>query len=108
MLDVPNVKALQDTEYEPYLKLLNIFAYSNYKEYKKQKINWNLPELSEPMTLKLRYLSVVSLAKCRRHIPYDTLLAELEMDNIRQLEDLLIDIIYANVIKGNDNLFLSG
>lgn len=101
MLDVPNVQALQGTKHEPYLKLLNIFAYSTYQEYKKEKNNWNLPELSEPMTIKLRYLTVVSLAKCCRHISYETLLKELEMDSIRELEDLLIDIIYANVIKGN-------
>lgn len=93
-----------DTEYEPYLNLLNIFAFGTYQDYRKQKkdIPNKLPDLSDLMINKLRHLSIVSLARCRRHIPYQILIQELEMDNVRQLEDLIIEVIYANVIKGNN------
>lgn len=85
---------------------MNIFAFGTYQDYRKQK-NDNpnkLPDLSEQMIIKLRHLSIVSLARCRRHIPYQILMQELELDNIRQLEDMIIEVIYANVIKGNHNL----
>ncbi|XP_027197367.2 COP9 signalosome complex subunit 7b-like [Dermatophagoides pteronyssinus] len=102
LLDVSNIKALVDTEYEPYLNLLNIFAFGTYQDYRKQKRDspHKLPDLSELMIIKLRHLSIVSLARCRRHIPYQILMQELDLDNIRQLEDMIIEVIYANVIKG--------
>lgn len=100
LLDISSVKELSNTEYAPYLTLLDIFAYGTYQDYKKQKSTLMLPELSEQMLIKLKYLSIVSLARFHRHIPYDVLMKELDMSTIRELEDLLIEAIYADVIKG--------
>lgn len=97
-----NVKALQGTAEEPYLTLLNMFAFSTFSKYQQQKLEQpdSLPDLSPVMSTKLKQLSIVSLARSRRNIPYQELQQELEISNIRQLEDLIIDLIYANVIKG--------
>lgn len=102
LLDVDNVKALRGTAEEPYLTLLNLFAFGTFSEYQQQKLeqSGSLPDLSPSMSTKLKQLSIVSLARSRRNIPYEELQQELEINNIRQLEDLIIELIYANVIKG--------
>lgn len=109
LLDVDNVKALAGTEFEPYLSLLKLFAYGTYSEYlrAKQQNPTSLPDLSNAMRVKLRQLSIVSLARSRRQIPYQIILQELDINNIRELEDLIIDIIYANVIKGKYYLIIT-
>ena len=33
-------------------------------------------------------------------IPYSKLLKELDMKNLRELEDLIIDVIYADIVRG--------
>lgn len=96
------VKSLKDTTAEPYLTLLNLYAYGTYEDYLRQKNEHpaSLPELSPAMVKKLRQLSIVSLSRSRRYIQYQELLQKLGLDNIRQLEDIIIDIIYSNVIQG--------
>ena len=102
MLEMSSVKALKGTEYEPYWNLLNLFAYGSYSDYQRQKREApdSLPSLSPAMRTKLRQLSIISLARSRRQIPYQLLQQELEITNIRELEDIIIDVIYANLIKG--------
>lgn len=102
LLDIPNVKELANTEYSPYLTLLNLFAYGTYRDYVKHRESnsQSLPELTEPMVTKLKFLSIVSLARFNRRIPYSVLMQELDTNSMRQLEDLLIDAVYADVIKG--------
>ena len=98
-IDLPNVKELTtDGEYSKYYELLLVFAFGTYKDYLQE--SHKLPELSEPMRTKLRHLTIVSLASKRKHIPYELLLQELDMKNLRQLEDLIIEVIYANVVVG--------
>ncbi len=50
--------------------------------------------------MKLRHLSIISLASKCRTISYETLSEKLNVKNIRELEDLIIEAFYANVIKG--------
>lgn len=59
--------------------------------------------------MKLRHLSIVSLASKNRIIPYKTLCENLGIDNVRELEDLIIEAFYADVIKGisKKNIFIS-
>lgn len=98
-LDQPNIKELTaSAEHKPYYELLEVFAFGTYKDYLRE--SQRLPPLSDPMRTKLRHLTIVSLATKRKHIPYDTLLDELDMKNLRQLEDLIIEVIYANVVQG--------
>ena len=49
---------------------------------------------------KLRQLTIVALASEKKHIDYDSLLKELHIADVRQLEDLIIDVIYADIIRG--------
>lgn len=94
------IQAVQDLENDPssssYLTLLKIFAYGTFKDYLAQ----SLPEMSDIMCMKLRHLTVASMATKLKYIPYTDLLNELHMTSTRQLEDLLISAIYANVIRG--------
>jgi len=99
LLDMPNIKELaNNSEYEPYYKLLNVFAFGTYSDYLSN--SEHLPQLTDPMKTKLRHLTIVSLATKRKYIPYELLLNELDMKNLRQLEDLIIEVIYANVVSG--------
>ena len=59
-----------------------------------------LPELSQTALMKLRHLSIISLSSKSRTISYTTLSKELDVKNIRELEDLIIEAFYADVIKG--------
>lgn len=67
-------------------------------EFKAKKSH--LPNLSANAIMKLRHLSIISLASKCRTIPYTTLSQQLEVKNIRELEDLIIEAFYADIIKG--------
>ena len=59
-----------------------------------------MPELSAGPLMKLRHLSIITLAGTSRVISYDTLADYLDIRNVRHLEDLIIEAFYADVIKG--------
>mmetsp|Transcript_1999 Transcript_1999/g.2376 ORF Transcript_1999/g.2376 Transcript_1999/m.2376 type:complete len:270 (-) Transcript_1999:229-1038(-) len=95
------VQALNGTEHQPHLDLLNLFSYGTYEDYKKMKNqNQNLPTLTETHLKKLRQLSLVSYASKHKTLNYESLLVQLEIDDVRNLEDLIISCVYAGLIKG--------
>ena len=96
LLDLPVVQQLQNGSHEPWLQLLRVFAYGKYSDYDESKH----PPLTDVMRRKLQYLTIVSLASQNRKLPYHLLLEELRLDNLRTLEDLIIEAIYANLIQG--------
>lgn len=98
LLDMPNVKQLEGTENKPHLELLKIFAYGTYLEHKGQATS--LPPLTPQMQTKLRQLTIVSLSADHKVIPYTVLQQQLDISNVRELEDLIIESIYQGVIKG--------
>jgi len=98
LLDMPNVKQLEGTENKGHFELLKIFAYGTYSTYKENAAS--LPPLSPQMATKLRQLTIVSLAADSKVIPYTVLLQQLEIPNVRELEDLIIECIYQGVVKG--------
>lgn len=49
---------------------------------------------------KLKHLTIVSLAADRRILPYSDLLQALDISNVRELEDLIIDAIYLDLLHG--------
>ncbi len=54
-----------------------------------------------PLPLPAPLLTVVSLAAGRRTLHYDDLLPQLDLDSVRQLEDVLIsDCVYSGLIRG--------
>ncbi|KAI7685481.1 COP9 signalosome complex subunit 7b [Sarcoptes scabiei] len=105
LLELSNVQALANTSNDPYLKLLQLFAYGTYRDYLREKkcSPDTIPDLTELMRQKLRQLTILSSAKYCRHISYQVLLDELDLNSTRELEDLIIELIYSNVLKDQVN-----
>ncbi|EGF83369.1 hypothetical protein BATDEDRAFT_34145 [Batrachochytrium dendrobatidis JAM81] len=99
LLDMSNIKDLANNDqYKQYYMLLNIFAYGTVQDYKNDQAN--LPELTPQQFKKLQHLTIATLSSQSRNLKYDQLLVALGMSNVRELEDLIIDAIYQNVISG--------
>lgn len=98
LLDMPNIKELENGPYVQYWNTLNLFAYGTYKEYLENKDK--VLELTPTQKKKLQHLTIVTLATKSRCIPYSVLLEELDIKNVRDLEDLIIEAIYADIIHG--------
>ncbi|XP_065530437.1 COP9 signalosome complex subunit 7b isoform X2 [Lathamus discolor] len=79
-------------------ELLKLFAYGTYPDYVANKDN--LPELTVTQKNKLKHLTIVSLASRMKCIPYSVLLNDLDMKNLRELEDLIIEAVYTDIIQG--------
>ncbi|KAG9310307.1 hypothetical protein JVU11DRAFT_9428 [Chiua virens] len=60
----------------------------------------SLPSLNQAQITKLKYLTIVTLAMERHILSYSVLLEELRVTNIRELEDLIIDAIYLDILRG--------
>ncbi|KAH8093354.1 hypothetical protein JL720_4481 [Aureococcus anophagefferens] len=56
--------------------------------------------LAMPSLTKLRQLSLVSLARESAVVAYATMQEELAVDNVRDLEDAIIETIYAGLLSG--------
>ncbi|KAL7394298.1 hypothetical protein ABVT39_023752 [Epinephelus coioides] len=98
ILELPNVRELENGPHAPMYQLLNLFAYGTYCDYKERAAS--LPELTPAQRNKLRHLSIISLASNLKCLPYSLLLQQLELKNVRELEDLLIDAVYCDIIQG--------
>ncbi|GJE89182.1 hypothetical protein PsYK624_052770 [Phanerochaete sordida] len=99
LLDQPNIQELANNEqHAAFFSLLQLFSYKTYSDYLQYKDS--LPALNDAQTTKLKHLTLVSLAHDRRILPYDHLLSVLQVSSIRELEDLIIDAIYQDVIRG--------
>lgn len=98
LLDMPNIKELENGPYVQYWNTLNLFAYGTYKDYLENKEK--VLELTPTQKKKLQHLTIVTLATRSKCIPYSVLLEELDITNVRDLEDLIIEAIYADIIHG--------
>uniref|UniRef100_A0A8C5M2H1 PCI domain-containing protein n=1 Tax=Leptobrachium leishanense TaxID=445787 RepID=A0A8C5M2H1_9ANUR len=98
LLDLPTVQELSDGPNAGYFQLLSLFSYGTYPDYIANKAS--LPELSAAQKNKLKHLTIVSLASRMKCIPYSLLLKDLEMRNLRELEDLIIEAVYTDIIQG--------
>jgi len=98
LLDMPNIRELANGPHSNYYNLLNLFAYGSFSEYKANQDK--LPPLSAAQLNKLRLLTIISLATKNKCLPYSLLLNELDIRNLRELEDLIIDAIYSDIIHG--------
>ncbi|THU78611.1 hypothetical protein K435DRAFT_737509 [Dendrothele bispora CBS 962.96] len=99
LLELPNIRELGKSEqHEKYLSLLQLFAYKTYQDYLHHKDQ--LPPLNQAQTTKLKYLSIVTMASDKRILPYSKLLQALDMPTVRELEDLIIDAIYLDILHG--------
>ncbi|GFZ00704.1 proteasome component (PCI) domain protein [Actinidia rufa] len=99
ILAVPNVLELQGTENSLYLDLLRLFAHGTWSDYKSYA--GRLPQLVPDQILKLKQLTVLTLAETNKVLPYDVLMQELDVVNVRELEDFLInECMYVGIVKG--------
>ncbi|KAK3822124.1 MAG: COP9 signalosome complex subunit 7-like protein [Linnemannia gamsii] len=100
LLAMPNVVELKaNPEHARYHRLLEIFSFGTYQDYQQNKAS--LPDITVAQRTKLQQLSIVTLSERVRAIPYAHLLQYLEIENVRQLEDLIMDAIYQNLINAN-------
>lgn len=72
---------------------LNLFAYGTYRQYLDSKDQFL--DLTPTMKKKLQHLTIVTMAIRSKCIPYNELLQELDIKHVRDLEDLIIESIYA-------------
>lgn len=93
--------------------LLELFTWGTFQDYVDNPAMY--PELNEGQILKLKYLTLVTLARerrvrlplhvarafitCFQIIPYKFLLTTLQTPSIRALEDLIIDAIYLGILQ---------
>ena len=93
----PLVNALKQ-DHQAVLATLELFAYGTLADY--QADHSRFIPLSALARKKLQLLTLASLAARARVLPYPMLLKQLQIDSVRELEDLVIDGIYAQVIRG--------
>ncbi|KAG6437820.1 hypothetical protein SASPL_102750 [Salvia splendens] len=126
ILAIPSVLELEGTENSAFLDLLRMFAHGTWSEYKKLLLQYlwmhfsflisftflchvadvagRLPQLVPDQVLKLKQLTVLTLAETDKVLPYDTLMQELDVSNVRELEDFLInDCMYVGIVRGKLN-----
>ncbi|XP_075237443.1 COP9 signalosome subunit 7 [Lycorma delicatula] len=98
LLSMPNIMELEKGPNACYYHTLCLFAYGTYRQYLENK--HNLIELNEIEKKKLQHLTIVTLATEMKCIPYSVLLQDLDIKNVRDLEDLIIEAIYSDIIHG--------
>ncbi|KAJ2872700.1 COP9 signalosome complex subunit 7b, partial [Coemansia asiatica] len=84
-------------EFKGYVRLLEIFSFETLGDYR--KCQDQLPRLSERQVEKLKQLTLVSLAVDSKVISYENLMKELEFNSEQQVEDMVIDAIYKNLLS---------
>ncbi|KAH8925221.1 hypothetical protein BT69DRAFT_1318397 [Atractiella rhizophila] len=111
VMNHPGVRELKDHEqFAGHYRLLEIFAYGTWGEYLEHQSS--LPALTPAMSKKLKQLTIVTLMRISRTIPYPLLFTRLSdtpsasplltpnPQDVKDLESLVIDAIYAGVIHG--------
>ncbi|KAH8899298.1 hypothetical protein GQ53DRAFT_306369 [Thozetella sp. PMI_491] len=99
LLQAQQIQALASSaEFTAYLTLLQIFSYGTYSSYQKAT---GLPSLNDAQTLKLRQLSLLTLAgtgTAEAH-GYAALIDGLGLSSHRDLEDLVVSAVYAGLVN---------
>ncbi|KAM0335326.1 hypothetical protein ACHAQA_000371 [Verticillium albo-atrum] len=103
LLQTPQIQSLaQSPEHAAHLTLLRIFSYGTYADYQtqqQQQSSPSLPDLNDAQTLKLRQLSLLTLARDRSNLAYPRLQTALSLPDPRALEALVTSAIYAGLIQ---------
>ncbi|XP_074591411.1 COP9 signalosome complex subunit 7-like isoform X2 [Curcuma longa] len=99
ILSVPNLDKLKGTQYSSSLDVLRLFAYGTWSDYKRNV--GCFPALLPDQVRKLKQLTVLTLIETEKVLPYDQLMEELDVSNVRELEDFLInECMYAGIARG--------
>nr|XP_028961416.1 COP9 signalosome complex subunit 7-like isoform X7 [Malus domestica] len=95
---------LEGTENSVYLHVLRLFAHGTWSDYKSDASR--LPHLVPDQVLKLKQLTVLTLAETNKVLPYHQLMQELDVINVQELEDFLInECMYAVIILSSLYLY---
>ena len=110
LLQTPQIQSLASSdEFAPHLTLLRIFSHGTYSSYTSST---GLPALNDAQSLKLRQLSLLTLAKHDSNndshagspaLGYAALQKALDLPSRQALEELVISAIYAGLIKAQLN-----
>jgi PCI domain len=92
---------LEGTDEQAWLDALRLFAYGTYTEYKASTTKY--PTLSPQQIRKLKQLTIVDLASQHKTLSYKQLMQTLDVSSVRELEDLIIDCLYAEMLHGRLN-----
>ncbi|KAJ0961867.1 hypothetical protein J5N97_029695 [Dioscorea zingiberensis] len=99
ILASPNVRKLEGSRYSLTLDLLRLFAYGTWNDYRSN--SGGLPALLPDQVRKLKQLTVLTLAETKKVLLYDQLMQEIDVSNVRELEDFLInECMYAGIVRG--------
>jgi len=101
----PNVLALKGSSHEKWVNALDLFAYKTYDDYINDKNNSTYPKLDEKQLSKLKQLTIVTYAaqSSNKILLYNDLQKQLNVKNVRDLEDMIILCIYDGLIRGRLN-----
>uniref|UniRef100_A0A1J3JWG8 COP9 signalosome complex subunit 7 n=1 Tax=Noccaea caerulescens TaxID=107243 RepID=A0A1J3JWG8_NOCCA len=98
ILALSYVAELEGSTDSVYLDVLRLFAHGTWSDYKR---NTRCAQLVPEQILKLKQLTVLTLAEINKMLPYDILMVELDITNVRELEDFLInDCMYVGIVRG--------
>lgn len=101
LLDAPGVAELAGSaEFAGTHALLGLFCYGTLADYKAAAAAGGVPPLNAAQEHKLKQLTVASLAGSTKVLQYDMLSAQLGIENLRDLEDFLIECMYTGLIRG--------
>ena len=92
------LKHSEDAEEKRCYNLLSLFCFGTYSQYVQNKQLYG--SLTEVQLRKLRQLSIVSMSYKNKQLQYDDLKEELQMYDLRELEDLVLDTMYQGLIGG--------
>lgn len=81
-----------------YYNTLELYAYGTYNDYKLNRDKYL--ELTEAQLKKLKMLSILSIATNNKIVSYQFFQDILDINSIRELEDIIIEAIYNNLIQG--------
>ncbi|KAJ2501968.1 COP9 signalosome complex subunit 7b [Coemansia sp. RSA 1972] len=83
-------------QFAQYERLLELFSFGVLNDYKTAAAQF--PQLSPQQLNKLKHLTLVTLASNEKVLHYDMLIAELDCSSEQEMEDLVIEAIYKNIL----------
>lgn len=96
LLLMPSVQELRGSVDDAVLNTLELFSYGTFKDYKSNPEGFL--ELSDDQLYRLKVLTLVSLSCRHKLLRYSTLHEELNTSSTRELEDLIIDAVYHDLL----------
>eukprot|EP01094_Clydonella_sp_ATCC50884_P025963 TRINITY_DN69_c0_g1_i1.p1 TRINITY_DN69_c0_g1~~TRINITY_DN69_c0_g1_i1.p1 ORF type:complete len:276 (-),score=121.04 TRINITY_DN69_c0_g1_i1:380-1207(-) len=99
LLQVESVRQMEgDAELGSTFDAIKLFAYGTYEDYRQNAEKFSF--LKTHHISKLKKLTLLTLARGSQSLEYDVLQKALEIDSVRELEDLVIECMYLGVLKG--------